>query len=63
FFRWILTPYENLPSEVAVVTWRWRYEAPCVQVDEINDFLDRHYRQAPEDIASEGAFDDGFIGR
>ncbi|MEZ4460648.1 MAG: DUF3105 domain-containing protein [bacterium] len=62
-FRWILTPYDGLPTPVAAVAWGWVYEASCFDADGLNVFLSRHYRQAPEDIGSDGAFSDGFIGR
>lgn len=62
-FRWVLTPYPELPTAVAVVTWEWRYLATCVRADEIDEFLDRHYRDAPEDIAGDGSFEEGWLGR
>lgn len=63
FFRWVMTPYADLPSAVAVVAWEWRYLAPCVDADEIGAFIDRNYRQAPEDVQGDGSFEDGWIGR
>lgn len=64
-FRWVLAPHPDLISTVAVMTWQWRYLAPCVQPDEIDEFLDRHYRgeEAPEDIASDGSHTEGWLGR
>ena len=61
-FRWVMTPYPGLPTAVAVVTWTWKYEAECVDATEIGRFLDDHYRQAPEDVASDGRYDDMWIG-
>ncbi len=61
-FRWVLTPFGGLPSAVAVVTWEWTYSAECVDETDIEAFLASHYRQAPEDVASDGSFGDRFIG-
>ncbi len=62
-FRWILTPYPELPSAIAVLAWEWVYTAECVQPDEIGDFIDRFYRMAPEDVRSDGVYERGWIGR
>lgn len=62
-FRWILTPYADLPSAVAVVAWEWRYQAECVQVDEIEQFISQRHGMAPEDIASDGRYAEEWIGR
>lgn len=62
-FRYVLTPYPNLPSAIAVVTWTWRYEAECVNQDEITAFVERTYRTAPEDVPSDGRYEARWIGR
>ena len=62
-FRWVLTPYVDLPTAIAVVTWEWVYSAECVQPEEINAFVDRTYRQAPEDFPHDGSFETGWKGR
>lgn len=62
-FRWILTPLEGLQTPFAAVTWGWVYSADCVDVDGLNAFRDAHYRKAPEDVGSDGAFSDNYIGR
>lgn len=62
-FRWILTPYPELPSAVAVVAWEWVYEAECVQADEIETFIGQRYRRAPEDVRGDGAYSENWIGR
>ena len=62
-FRWIMTPYDNLPSAIALVAWEWVYESNCMRPDEMYDFVRARYRQAPEDIVSSGAFSEGYIGR
>lgn len=62
-FRWILAPYPELPTAVAVLAWEWRYTADCVNEDEIRDFMTMRYRQAPEDVRGDGAYDEGWLGR
>lgn len=62
-FRYVLAPYPDLPTPVAALTWQWRYLAPCVREDELGEFVDRHYRDAPEDIASDGSHTEGWLGR
>lgn len=49
-FRYVITPLSGMPTKVAVVAWGWVYRADCVDVDEIDAFVDAHYRRAPEDI-------------
>jgi hypothetical protein len=55
-FRWILTPYPELPSAIAVVAWEWTYLAECVDSEKVGDFIKRTYRRAPEDVAADGSF-------
>lgn len=62
-FRYILTPYPDLPGAVAVTAWEWRYLAECVNAEEMTDFARRVHRQAPEDIGSDGGYSAGFLGR
>ncbi|MEQ8277918.1 MAG: DUF3105 domain-containing protein [Deltaproteobacteria bacterium] len=62
-FRYILAPYDGLPQPIAVVTWEWTYLADEVCTDDIEAFLTAHYRRAPEDVASDGAFAENWITR
>ena len=62
-FRWILTPYPDLPTTVAVVAWEAVYSSHCVDTDEMTTFVDAEYRTAPEDVARDGSFDRLYIGR
>jgi hypothetical protein len=62
-FRYILSPYPDLSTEVAVVAWEWRYQAQCVNAEEMADFARRVHNQAPEDIGSDGGYSAGFLGR
>ena len=62
-YRWVMTPYADLPSAIAVVAWEWRYQAECVDADAINQFFDQRYRMAPEDVASDGGYAEGWLSR
>lgn len=65
-FRWVLTPYVDLPSAVAVVAWEHTWTTECVDagaLESLSGFVDAHYRQASEDVASDGSYEDGWIGR
>jgi hypothetical protein len=59
--RWILTPYPDLKSPVALITWQWRMFLECWNESDINNFLQRTYRRAPEDISSDGSYTEGWI--
>lgn len=62
-FRWVLTPYPELPTAIAVVAWRSVYTAECVRPEELGPFIDRVHRTAPEDVAADGGYAEGWIGR
>lgn len=62
-FRWVMTPYEDMSAPIAVVAWEWRAEMTCFDSAEVTAFIERVYRGAPEDVASDGAFSEGWIGR
>jgi hypothetical protein len=62
-FRHVLTPYVGMESAIAVVTWEWTYIAECVDSAPIDEFLDAHYLQAPENVVGDGRYDSGWIGR
>ena len=49
-FRYLISPQDGMPTPIAVVAWGWVYRSECVDVAEINAFIDAHYRQAPEDV-------------
>ena len=57
-FRWVLTPYPGLPSAFALLSWGHIYEAECVKSDEIAAFILAHYRQAPDDEPTPGAYEE-----
>lgn len=62
-FRWILTPYPDLPSTIAVAVWGKVYSSHCVDVDEITSFVNEFYRTAPEDVARDGSYDRLWLDR
>jgi len=64
-FRWVLTPFPDLPTGVAVVAWQHTWEAACVTGNEasLQTFITEHYRKAPEDVSSDGSYATGWIGR
>lgn len=61
-FRWILTPYPGLTSTLAVIAWEHSYSAHCFDKQEVTDFIQKHYRKAPEDFGFEGTFREGWLG-
>ena len=62
-FRWILTPYPDLPTAVAVVSWGNTLEMDCFDVFAVQTFLRETYRTAPEDVARDGGYDRLWLGR
>jgi hypothetical protein len=62
-FRWILSPYPELPSTIAVVAWEAVYTSHCVDFDEMTQFVDAEYRTAPEDVSRDGSYERLWIGR
>ena len=60
-FRWILTPYPDLDSAFALVTWQWTFSSECFDGVEAQAFVAEHYRTAPEDVPADGAFSTGWI--
>tara|TARA_B100001093_G_scaffold519784_1_gene610457 strand:- start:552 stop:2183 length:1632 start_codon:yes stop_codon:yes gene_type:complete len=62
-FRWILTPYADLPTNIAIVAWEWTYFNDCFEFESINNFINNHYRNAPEDFYYNGTYDTLYIGK
>lgn len=56
-FRWILTPYPQLRTTMAIVTWGHLFFSECLNEPGMDRFLDANYRQAWEDFAPDGAYD------
>ena len=62
-FRWVLTPYIDLPTNIAIVAWEWTYLNDCFDAESINEFIDEHYRNAPEDFYYNGSYDTLYVGK
>ena len=62
-FCWVMTPYDQLRTPIAVIAWEWSLEMSCVSEEELKTFISRTYRQAPEEIARDGSYELGWIGR
>jgi hypothetical protein len=62
-FRWILTPYPDLKSTLAIVAWQWVYQAPEFREDEVRHFVEDHYNMGPEDVGPHGGYDDRWLGK
>ena len=61
--RWVLTPYPGLSSAFAIATWRHSFAANCLDHAAAGAFVQAHYRQAPEDVAANGAYVFAWIGK
>lgn len=62
-FRWLLTPYPNLDSAFALVTWQHRLSGNCFDEATASGFRQAHYRQAPEDEPADGGYSCTWMGR
>lgn len=56
-FRWILTPYPNLRTKIAVVTWGNTFYSNCLNEPGMTRFLAANYRNAWEDWPPSGPYD------
>ena len=61
-FRWVMTPYPGLGSQVAVLAWGWAWMSECVDTAAMTTFIEAHYRQATEDVPHPGSYETGWIG-
>ncbi len=62
-FRWVLTPYVGLETNIAIIAWEWTYVNNCFDALSITDFIDEHYRNAPEDFYYNGSYDTLYLGK
>ncbi|MCS5663811.1 MAG: DUF3105 domain-containing protein [Flavobacteriales bacterium] len=62
-FRWVMTPYPNLPVNIAAVAWEWTYLNDCFDANSINEFIDKHYRNTPEDFYYNGSYNTLYAGK
>jgi hypothetical protein len=61
-FRWVLAPYPGLPSNVAAVSWGWTLLLDCADTAALDWMAANHYRDAPEDVGSNGSWTDDWLG-
>jgi len=61
-FRWILTPYKNLVTKFALVSFPSTLFTDCFDRNDWNEFIDRNYRQGFEDLSLPGRYDYLWIG-
>ena len=50
--RIIVSPYANMRWRFAATAWEHRIMMNCLDVDRMKSFYDKHFNQAPEDVAS-----------
>jgi hypothetical protein len=62
-FRWVMTPYGDMEHPAALVAWQWLARLDCLDTAAMSAFVERVYRQAPEDVVGDGAYSEGWIGR
>lgn len=61
-FRWLLTPYKNLPTKFALVTFYETLYTDCFDWKDWNEFITKNYRQGFEDLALPGRYDYLWVG-
>lgn len=62
-FRWVLTPAPDLEVPYVIATWGHRLALDCWDDVAVDDFIVQFYRQAPEDIGSDGSYNRLWLGR
>ena len=62
-FRWVLTPYVGLETNIAIIAWEWTYSNNCFDSQSITEFINEHYRNAPEDFYYNGSYDTLYLGK
>jgi hypothetical protein len=62
-FRWILTPYKNLVTKFALVSFPSTLFTDCFDEEDWKDFIHRNYRQSFEDLSLPGHYDYLWIGK
>jgi len=55
-FRWILSPFGNLRTTMAMVCWGHVYYSNCFNPPAMLKFINQHYRLAWEDVVSNGPY-------
>lgn len=62
-FRWVMTPYPNLQTAVAMLGWGHVYLAECVKPLDMKQYVPVFYRHGNEDEPFDGAYDTLWIGK
>lgn len=62
-FRWVMTPWPGLGATVAVLAWGEGLFTDCLDGSALDAFLGDHYRNAPEDLPFDGAYQAGWRSR
>ncbi|HWL86916.1 MAG TPA: DUF3105 domain-containing protein [Polyangiaceae bacterium] len=52
--RTVITPDPLLDVPIAASAWGWTYQASCIDLASLEDFVREHYRHGPEDFCNEG---------
>jgi len=55
-FRWIMTPYKDLVTKFAIVTYPQTLLTDCFDENDWNEFIDKNYRQSLEDFSLPGRY-------
>ena len=57
-FRFVLTPYGDMPDGVlvAAVAWEYAIAMDCVDVESLRVFVAARHAKGPEDVAADGGF-------
>jgi len=55
-FRFILTPFKDLATPMAMVAWGHIYASKCFNSADMDDFVQRYYRMGVEDWPPGGAY-------
>lgn len=50
--RVIVTPYADLGTRFAAISWGWRMQMDCAEQEGLQGFFDAHVDQAPESVTS-----------
>ena len=60
----LATVLESVSEMIRIATSRLAsVKAVAAEADEIRAFVERRYRQAPEDVRGDGAYAEGWLGR
>jgi hypothetical protein len=55
-FRFILTPFKDLQTAMAITSWGAVYMTNCFNERDMDSFISKHYRESWEDFGSDGPY-------